>query len=43
MSEKEKMKEPVLQAGEELSEEQKQELLEQFDKESKTRKFVSPS
>ena len=42
MSEKEKMKEPVLQAGEELSEEQKQELLEQFDKESKTRKFVSP-
>ena len=30
MSEKEKMKEPVLQAGEELSEEQKQELLEQF-------------
>lgn len=42
MSEKEKMKEPVMQAEGELTEEQKQELLEQFDKESKTRKFASP-
>ena len=42
MSEKEKMKEPVMQVEGELTEEQKQELLEQFDKESKTRKFASP-
>jgi len=44
MSEKEKLKDPVLSAADvELSEEEKEKLLEQFDKESKTRKFASPA
>lgn len=43
MSEKEKLKDPVLSAADaEMSEEEKEKLLEQFDKESKTRKFGSP-
>lgn len=43
MSENEKMKDPALSAaGTEMSEEEKEKLLEQFDKESKTRKFGSP-
>ena len=44
MSEKVKMSEPVItSAGTEMSEEEKEKLLEQFDKESKTRKFGSPA
>lgn len=43
MSENEKLKSPVLSAADaEMSEEEKEKLLEQFDKESKTRKFGSP-
>ena len=43
MSENEKLKNPVLNAADtEMSEEEKEKLLEQFDKESKTRKFGSP-
>lgn len=43
MSENEKLKNPVLSAADtEMSEEEKEKLLEQFDKESKTRKFSSP-
>ena len=44
MSEKVKMSEPVItSAGTEMSEEEKEKLLAQFDKESKTRKFGSPA
>ncbi len=43
MSDNEKLKNPVLDAADtEMSEEEKEKLLEQFDKESKTRKFGSP-
>ena len=43
MSEKGKISEPVLSSpGTEMTEEEKEKLLEQFDKESKTRKFGSP-
>lgn len=45
MSENEKLKDPVVvsAADSEMSEEEKEKLLEQFDKESKTRKFGSPA
>ena len=43
MSDNEKLKNPVLDAADtEMSEEEKEKLLEQFDKESKPRKFGSP-
>ena len=42
MSEKENTKGTVSEENAELSEEEKQKLLEQFDKESKTRSFASP-
>ena len=42
MSEKETTKIPVSDETKEMTEEEKQQLLEKFDKESKTRTFVSP-
>ena len=42
MSEKENTKIPVSDETKEMTEEEKQQLLEKFDKESKTRTFVSP-
>ena len=42
MSEKENTKGTVSEENAELSEEEKQKLLEKFDKESKTRSFASP-